>query len=89
MSNNYSIRNCDVNAFAQFDYSVDKKKSDHIIPELARSPLHMATLIGMYELVQVLISSNRVYINQQVNVFIASIKDCMNIFVKSELNVYR
>ncbi|CAH8534046.1 unnamed protein product [Schistosoma margrebowiei] len=58
-------RNCDVNAFAQFDYSVDKKKSDHIIPELARSPLHMATLIGMYELVQVLISSNRVYINQQ------------------------
>ncbi|CAH8497019.1 unnamed protein product [Schistosoma turkestanicum] len=57
-------RNCDVNACPQCDYSVNKKKSNSI-PELARYPLHMATLNGMYELVKVLISSNRVHINQQ------------------------
>ncbi|KAH8875725.1 26S proteasome non-ATPase regulatory subunit 10 [Schistosoma japonicum] len=58
-------RNCDVNACAQFDHSTDMKESNCHIPELARYPLHMATLNGMYELVKVLICSNRVHINQQ------------------------
>ncbi|KAH8875731.1 Rabankyrin-5 [Schistosoma japonicum] len=57
--------NCDVNACAQFDHSTDMKESNCHIPELARYPLHMATLNGMYELVKVLICSNRVHINQQ------------------------
>nr|CAH8850603.1 unnamed protein product [Trichobilharzia regenti] len=63
-------QDCDVNVWPQaFDCKltceVSNKQDDYLMPYLCRSPLHMAILVGMYELVKVLINCHRADVNQQ------------------------
>ncbi|CAH8520737.1 unnamed protein product [Heterobilharzia americana] len=62
-------RNCDVNVCPQLDNcklsDETTNHSDYLMPYLARSPLHIAISVGMYELVKALVNCNRVHVNQQ------------------------